>query len=212
MAKSENSFAVVEDDEIVCNALGSLLGAGPEYVCVGLFTDAKNALHQLPLLNPDVVLVDLQLGTESGIDLIQQLKPKMHDTQFIVITVFAESERVLQSLKAGATGYILKDSEPDEYRRALNTLLSGGSPLSPGIARLLIESFHQPQPREIEYLTPREREVLLLLADGSAYKEVAYKLDISIDTVRSHIRHIYEKLQVQTRTQAINLLQGKRRL
>lgn len=209
MTKMVVRFAVVEDDELVCAALGNLLESHGQLTCVGLFTEAHLAEEQLPGLSPDVVLVDLQLGEASGIELLKTLKPLMPQCQFMVITVFAESDKVFESLKAGATGYILKDSEPSDYFKAMEVLLSGGSPLSPAVARMLIESLQPKAAPALNHLTPREREVLDLLADGYAYKQVADVLCISLDTVRSHIRHLYEKLHVQSRAQAVNVLQGK---
>lgn len=203
---SEISCVIVEDDAIVCEALRDILNATSDLRCIGAFADEQQATEEIPILAPQIVLMDLKLGQGSGINIIRSLKPKMPDTQFLVITIFEENEKVFDSLKAGATGYIVKSAAPEEYIAAIRSLLAGGSPLSPVIARKLVNTFGETHKRKIkDYdLTERERQIIDQLAAGLMYKQVADHLNISIDTVRTHIRNIYEKLQVQSRTEAVN--------
>lgn len=203
---SEITVAIVEDDEVVSEALQDMLSAAGDLRCLGSFRSEADAIQFLPELSPQIVLMDLKLGEGSGINCIDVLKPRMPATQFLVITIFEENEKVFDSLKAGATGYIVKSASPEEYIGAIRTLLQGGSPLSPVIARKLVNAFSdKPKLAETEYeLTHRERQIIDLLATGLMYKQVAENLNISIDTVRTHIRHIYEKLQVRSRTDALN--------
>lgn len=202
----EISCVIVEDDVIVSEALRDMLNATNDLRCVAIFADENQATKLIPELAPQIVLMDLKLGTGSGINIIRSLKPKMPDTQFLVITIFEENEKVFESLKSGATGYIIKSSAPEEYIAAIRCLLAGGSPLSPVIARKLVNSFGETAVKKVQgyELTEREKQIIDLLAAGLMYKQVAEQLNISIDTVRTHIRHIYEKLQVQSRTEALN--------
>jgi two-component system, NarL family, response regulator LiaR len=203
---SEISCVIVEDDVIVSEALQDMLNATNDLRCVAVFADEEQATKSIPVLAPQIVLMDLKLGSGSGINIIRNLKPKMPDTQFLVITIFEENEKVFESLKAGATGYIVKSSAPEEYIAAIRCLLAGGSPLSPVIARKLVNTFGENTHKIAQgfELTERERQIIDLLAAGLMYKQVAEHLSISIDTVRTHIRHIYEKLQVKSRTEALN--------
>jgi DNA-binding NarL/FixJ family response regulator len=203
---SEITCAIVEDDVFVSEALREVLSAAGDLKCIATFTNEADAIQHLPDFCPQIVLMDLKLGEGSGINCIRELKPVMPETQFLVITIFEENEKVFDSLKAGATGYIVKSASPEEYISAIRSLLQGGSPLSPVIARKLVNVFSEKQKQKIpDYeLTSREREIVELLAAGLMYKQVAEKLNISIDTVRTHIRHTYDKLQVRSRTQALN--------
>lgn len=198
-------FGILEDDDHVRENLCFILDREDGLKCIGKWRDLSSARAGILEHLPNVVLVDIQLGNESGIDLIRELKPKFPLIQFMVITVFEESEKVFESLKAGATGYILKASSGSNYADCIREIARGGSPLSPAISRMVIQSFW-PSEKEttLPDLTPREKEILELLAHGEMYKEVSHKLGISLDTVRTHIRHIYEKLQVRSRTEAVN--------
>lgn len=197
-------YVIIEDDKQICESLCEIISSDSRFKCVGKFYDAASAQQDLLHTNAHVVLVDLKLGSASGIDIIRQFKPLLPETHFMVITIFEENDLIIDSLKAGATGYILKNSRSEEYIQAINDLLAGGSPLSPTVARKLIATFN-PQKIETEYnLTTREIQILKLLADGYLYRQVAESLHISIDTVRTHIRHVYEKLQVQSKVQALN--------
>jgi DNA-binding NarL/FixJ family response regulator len=209
MSKLAVRFSIVEDDKEICELLAEILEAEGGFTCTAKYHTLDDARLGLAKSPPDVALVDLGLGNKSGIDLIRELNPKLPNTQFLVITIFEENERVIESLKAGANGYILKGASPAEYVQAVKILLAGGSPLSPPIARQLVNSFQQPDSAAKASLTSREREIIDLLATGKMYKQVAENLNVSLDTVRTHIRHIYEKLQVNSRTEALNRLYGR---
>lgn len=209
MSKMVVQFSIVEDDKDICELLADILETESGFTCTAKYNTLDDALVGLSKSPPDVALIDLGLGTKSGIDLIRALKQKLPQTQFLVITIFEENERVIESLKAGANGYILKGASPEEYVQAVKVLLAGGSPLSPPIARQLVNSFQQTRSSGSGELTSREREIIDLLATGKMYKQVADNLNVSIDTVRTHIRHIYEKLQVNNRTEALNRLYGR---
>jgi DNA-binding NarL/FixJ family response regulator len=162
------------------------------------------ALDKLPALKPQVVLMDLNLPQMSGIDCIRRLKELLPATQIIVLTVYEDSEHIFRALKAGACGYLLKRSDPDEVLDAVKDAREGGAPMSSQIARRVVLSFHEPSPAaETTSLTERETEILSLLSKGFANKEIADKMQISVPTVRTHLRHIYEKLHVRSRTEAI---------
>ena len=209
MSKTAVRFSIVEDDKDICELLADILETEGGFTCTAKYNTLDDALVGLSKSPPDVALIDLGLGTKSGIDLIRALKQRLPQTQFLVITIFEENERVIESLKAGANGYILKGASPEEYVQAVKVLLAGGSPLSPPIARQLVNSFQQTTSSGSGELTSREREIIDLLAKGKMYKQVADSLNVSIDTVRTHIRHIYEKLQVNNRTEALNRLYGR---
>ena len=209
MSKTVVQFSIVEDDKDICELLADILETEGGFTCTAKYNTLDDALVGLSKSPPDVALIDLGLGTKSGIDLIRALKQRLPQTQFLVITIFEENERVIESLKAGANGYILKGASPEEYVQAVKVLLAGGSPLSPPIARQLVNSFQQTTSSGSGDLTSREREIIDLLAKGKMYKQVADSLNVSIDTVRTHIRHIYEKLQVNNRTEALNRLYGR---
>lgn len=198
--------AIAEDDPIMRDALSEIIGSAPDIEVVGVFECEDDAVFGVVSSRPQVVLVDIQLNPGNGLRCIQRIKAELPDIQFIVITIFEEEEKVFESLKCGATGYILKGSSMEEYLHAIRVVVSGGSSLSPKVARKLVEFYgdRKPSTEEKYDLTDRERAVLDLLAKGYMYKQVAEHLHISMDTVRTHIRHIYEKLQVHSRTEALN--------
>lgn len=198
-------IAVVEDDKIVREGLQMLLGGSPGFTCVEAYSNGENALVGLADLQPDVVLMDINLPGINGIECIKTLKEAGHSMHFIMLTVFEDTEAIFKSLTAGASGYLLKQTSPTKLLESIQDVYKGGSPMSSEIARKVVDSFKQTViSEEVSYgLTNREEEVLSHLAKGFLYKEIADLMFISIDTVRSHIRHIYEKLQVKTRTEAV---------
>ena len=186
--------------------LESIVRFHPSLQCLASYSSAEEALEKISANIPDIILMDIHLPGISGIECIKQLKPSLPLTQFMMCTVYEDNENVFDSLCAGATGYLLKNSPPGKITDAIIDLYNGGSPMSSVIARKVIKAF-QPvtqQNPDMEILTKREREMLELLAKGYRYKEIADQLFISFETVRTHIHHIYEKLQVQSRTEAIN--------
>jgi DNA-binding NarL/FixJ family response regulator len=199
------TVAIVEDNETVRNTLRELIDATPKLRCGGAYTTAKEALAEIPRLRPEVVLMDIHLPGESGIACTAKLKARMPDLQVIILTVYKDIELIFQALKAGASGYLLKRAPTEEVLRAIMDVHSGGAPMTSEIARLVVQSFRPSATINVsdQGLSPRELEILILLCDGLTNKEIAVKLGISAETVRTHLGHIYEKLHVQGRTEAV---------
>jgi RNA polymerase sigma factor (sigma-70 family) len=197
--------AIVEDTEIIRESLTMLVSSSDGFECIAIFGDAEEALSKIPSLCPDVILMDIGLPGISGIECVRQLKTQCENTQYLMCTIFDDDENIFEALKAGATGYILKKTPPAKILEAITELHQGGSPMSGQIARRVIQAMHQPKTNDaLKSLTERETEILHLLAKGFRYKEISDQLHISIATVRTHIHNIYEKLQVQSRTDALN--------
>jgi len=211
MSYSENSqqqtirIAVVEDDKTVREGLQMLLNGSPGFECVATYGNGEDAVADLPAVMPDVALMDINLPGISGIECILALKEKKIPIQFIMLTVFEDSDDIFHSLSAGASGYLLKQTPPAKLLEAIQDVYRGGSPMSGEIARKVVQSFQHPLPdyAAANGLTKREDEILGYLVKGYFYKEIAGLLFISVETVRTHIRNIYEKLQVRTRSEAI---------
>ena len=197
--------AVVEDDPDVREILSSWLQEADGFAFSGAFADVESALPEIPRRRPDVVLVDINLPGLSGIDCVNQLKPVLPDTQFVMMTVYEDSQHIFAALSAGATGYLLKGTPREAVLAALREVHAGGSPMSGNIARKVVQILQQskPKPRPNAELSKRENEVLALLAQGYLYKEISDALGISIETVNTYIRRIYEKLHVHSRAQAV---------
>lgn len=197
--------SIVEDLAEVRDGLIELVQSDEELLMVGSFKDAESAIDKITHLKADVVIMDINLPAMSGIDCIKLLKEKCPDTQFMMFTVYENDEKVVQALRAGASGYLLKRTEPKRILESIKELNQGGSPMSSNIARKLVNIFiHEKITKKKEILTDRENQVLQLLADGLLYKEIADRLFISHGTVRQHIHNIYEKLHVSNRTEAVN--------
>ena len=198
--------AVVEDDREDRERLTALLTVAPGFVCLAACSSAEEALTVIPPKGPDVVLMDIQLPGLSGIACVGRLKEGLPQTQIMMLTVFEDHERIFQSLAAGATGYLLKKTAPEDLLEAIAELHRGGSPMSGQIGRLVVSAFHRAPERagNLAQLTPAEDRVLRLIARGLLYKEIADELGISLGTVRTHIHHIYDKLHVHNRTEATN--------
>jgi DNA-binding NarL/FixJ family response regulator len=196
--------AIVEDSAGVREGWTKLLNSAAGFQCVGACANGEEALKRLPALRPQVVLMDINLPRLSGIECTRQLKDNLPATQILMVTVHSDNERVFQALKAGASGYLLKRTTPPELLQAIREVRDGGAPMTGEIARKVIEAFHHlpPADGQTSSITPREREILELLSQGLANKEIADRLAISFDTVRHHLRHIYEKLHVCCRTEA----------
>ena len=197
--------SIVEDLAEVREGLVELVQSDAELSMVGSFKDAESAIQKLTQLQADVVLMDINLPGMSGIDCIKAIKEKCSSTQFMMFTVYENDEKVLQALKAGASGYLLKRTDPKRIIEGIKELNQGGSPMSSNIARKLLNLFvHEKTITKKEVLSDRENEVLQLLADGLLYKEIADRLYIGHGTVRQHLHNIYEKLHVHNRTEAVN--------
>lgn len=197
--------AIVEDLDEVRDGICELIQSDRELQIVGSFSDAEGAAERLPVLNADVVIMDINLPGMSGVDCIRLIKEKCPGTQFLMFTVYENDEKVLLALQAGATGYLLKRTEPQRILDSIKELNQGGSPMSSNIARKLLNIFlDKKKVNKKEILSERENAVLQLLADGLLYKEIADRLNIVHGTVRQHIHNIYEKLHVTNRTEAVN--------
>jgi DNA-binding NarL/FixJ family response regulator len=198
--------AIVEDDAGFRRGLEALINFTPGYACVGAFYSVENALHLMGAGAADVLLVDINLqGGMPGSEGVKLLREKSPATQVLMLTSLAEEEKVFQSICNGACGYMLKKSRPDELLKAIREAHDGGAPMSPEIARKVITHFQRmPPPEEIEGdLTPQEIRLLQLLSDGFSYQKSADQMNISINTVRNYIRSIYEKLHVNTKSEAV---------
>ena len=199
------SVSIVEDDAPVRASLAKLIDGSSGCHCVSRHGSAENALQEIPGIKPDVVLMDINLPGINGVECVRGLKPLLPATQIIMLTVYQNTEHIFDALAAGATGYLLKQTPPDELLAAIREVHAGGSPMSSHIARKIVQSFQQvvtPSP-EAQSLTPREVQVLDLLAKGFLYKEIAETTKTTYATVHTHIRHIYEKLHVRSRTEAV---------
>jgi len=205
------TICIIEDLIEIQKGLQTILESDSRFELLQCFENAETAIAELPRLKPDIVLTDINLPGKSGIDCITEIKPAISDTQFIMFTIYEDSDQVFEALKAGASGYILKNTAPEKIIESLIELHDGGSPMSPKIARMVLSSFNAITKNNVsELISKREQEVLELLSKGFLYKEIADKLSITLSTVKRHLNHIYEKLQVQNKTEAINKMYGKK--
>ncbi|SPE50616.1 Sigma-70, region 4 family [Verrucomicrobia bacterium] len=197
-------IAIVEDKKVIRESLAEFVQADAECKCVCLCATGGDALKEIPRHQPDIVLMDIQLPDFSGIECTARLKQLMPSVQIIMVTVYEDTERIFKALRAGACGYLLKRCTPEELIDAIREVQQGGAPMSREIARKVIVSFQEPitATAEVEGLSPREREILELLAEGFPNKEIASRLGLTDGTVRWHLRHVYHKLHVRSRTEA----------
>ncbi len=208
------SVCIVDDNRELRNALEEIISMSEGYRCLGTIATAEDAIRQIPLLKPDVVLMDINLGgTESGIDCVRALKPRIPATNFMMCTVYEEDEKIFEALSAGASGYILKKTTPSKMLDAIRDLYEGGAPMSSQIARKVVAAFvNRPSSNgadELNNLTNREKEILELLSRGMMYKEIALALNLANETIRKHVYHVYEKLHVTNRVEAVNKFFGR---
>ncbi|MEI6816938.1 MAG: response regulator transcription factor [Bacteroidota bacterium] len=195
--------AIVEDTDDIREAMKVIINGSEGFNCSHVYNNGDLALLELPNIAVDVVLMDINMPGKSGIECVRILKEKMPATQFLMVTVYDDIDNIFNALKSGATGYLLKKTSAAQLLEAIKELHNGGSPMSTGIARCLVASL-QNRKDNTDMLTDREREILRLLSKGFLYKEIAAKLEISLDTVKKHIQNIYGKLQVQNKTDALN--------
>lgn len=211
----EIAVCIVEDNKELRNALEEIVSMSEGFKCVGTIGTAEDAVNQIPLLKPDVVLMDINLGTpENGIDVVRVLKPRIPAINFMMCTVYEENEKIFEALSAGASGYILKKTNPARLLEAIRELYEGGAPMSSQIARKVVAAFQQQsdnskEQQDLDILTTREKEILEFLSRGLMYKEIASQLFLSPETVRKHVYHIYEKLHVNNRVAAVNKFYGR---
>ena len=200
--------AIVEDNDAVRESLSQLVDRTQEmFLAIGC-EDGEVAIQRLGAMKLDVVLMDINLPKADGIECLRKLKPQLPSTQFVMLTVHADDERIFESLRNGASGYMMKRSSPDQILAAVRDAAEGGAPMSSYIARRVIQTFAEPQSRAdrkepLPSLSPREREVLTMLSRGDRFKEIAHHLNVSIETVRTHARRVYDKLHVRSRTEAV---------
>jgi len=206
------SLAIVEDLDEVRDGLKNFISLSNDFKVLDTFKTAEEALYDIPKLKPDIVIMDISLPGMTGIECIRLVKDKSPTTQFMMFTVYENDEKVFEALKAGASGYLLKNTGLIQLVESIKELYNGGSPMSANIARKLVTVFrnNEKEIKTVELLSNRENEILQLLAKGLLYKEIADQLHISTNTVRQHIHKIYEKLHVQNRTEAINKVYGKK--
>jgi DNA-binding NarL/FixJ family response regulator len=199
------AVSIVEDDGPAREVLTDWIRHAHGFRCVSQHGSAESALMKLQAEKPSVVLMDINLPGMSGIECVRQLKPQLPNTQFVMLTVYEDTDHIFDALAVGASGYLLKQTPREELLTALKDVHAGGSPMTSNIARKVVQSFLRsaPQTDESVTLSPREREVLELLACGYLYKEIADKLGITVATVVTYIRRIYEKLHVRSRAQAV---------
>lgn len=213
-------ICIVDDNRDIRSALEQIINMSEGYRLLAAFSNGEEATLKIPILKPDVVLMDINLGeTESGIDIVKQLKAENPEILFMMCTVYEDDEKIFEALSAGASGYILKKTAPVKLLEAIRELHEGGSPMSSQIARKVVAAFQNRSPVAAEtvvhedpslaLLSNREKEILEHLARGLLYKEIAANLFISQETVRKHVYHIYEKLHVNNRVEAINRFYGR---
>lgn len=201
----KTKICIVDDDRDTRLFLVKLIKGSGGLELIGSFESSSQAVAELVQLKPDVVLMDINMPDRNGVDCVRGLKPLMPQTQFLMLTVYEDADHIYDALAAGATGYLLKGTRRDDLLAAIQQIMSGGSPMSSGIARKVVQYFahvHRKQPNA-DILSPRERSVLTLLSKGYIYKEIASELGVSISTVDTYARRIYEKLQVHSRSEAI---------
>ncbi len=199
------TLAIVEDNAEFRESMVRMLNDAPGFRCSQTYDSAESALEGIPKAPPDVVLMDINLPGMSGVECVRKLHAQIPALRVIMLTVYDDTENIYAALKAGASGYILKRTSPAKLLEAIQDVVDGGAPMSSAIARKVVQSFQEMQSREdkVESLSAREQEVLDMLAKGFLYKEIADKLQIGLGTVRTYVRRIYEKLHVQSRTQAV---------
>jgi DNA-binding NarL/FixJ family response regulator len=197
--------SIVEDSRGTRQSLAELLGSSPALRCTGAHRDAEQALHKIPAEQPDVVLMDINLPGMSGIECAARLKERLPKVQVLMLTTYDDNDLIFDSLRKGASGYLLKNMPSAEILQAIEQVHAGGAPMSMQIARKVVSHFqHIKEPAsDVNQLTRREHEILALLARGYLYKEIGDQLGIALSTVRAHLHTIYEKLHVQSRTQAV---------
>lgn len=200
------NVVVVEDDRLTREGLGLIISGTPGYNCVGAFTSVEEALRRLGNKSPDVMLLDIHLPGMLGSEGVRVFKEKYPSLQILMLTIYAEQEKVFESICNGACGYLLKKTPPTKLLEAIREAHDGGSPMSPEIARKVVTLFQRSGPPEKldQQLTPQEKRLLALLAEGYSYNVAAERLNISVNTVRNYIRSIYEKLHVHSKSEAVS--------
>ena len=199
------TVSIVDDEKELCQSIATFVNGSPGFRCVSTSNSAEAALKRLPADQPDVVLMDINMAGMNGIECVKKLKGLVPEMQIVMLTVYEDTEQIFKALSAGASGYMLKRLTPAKLLEAIKEVQAGGSPMSSSIARKVVASFQKARPADEKQtrLSSREQMVLDCLAKGLTYKQTADQLGISIDTIRTYVRRIYEKLHVQSRTEAV---------
>lgn len=205
-------IAIVEDEKTYSNALKKIINHQDDLMCIAQFFNGKDALENLEIYHPDVVLMDIQLQDMLGTDIVKKVKPTMPDSKFIMCTTYEDEEMIYEALKNGASGYLLKDESMQKITDAIRESAIGGAPMSNIIAQKVLQFFQKKQnaEKDLEKLTEKETEIIKLLSEGFLYKEIADQKCISIDTVKKHIGSIYKKLHVANKIEAVNKYNKKK--
>ncbi len=209
MGAMEIRVAIFEDNKLVRDALEAILNGTPGYTCSGVFADGNNWERSIKSSQPDVALMDIEMPGMNGIEVTQHITDEFPEIKILIQTVFNDSEKIFQALCAGASGYILKNDPPHKYLEAINEVYSGGAPISATVAKKVLGFFSSKNvvlisPESTDYqLSEREKEILHLMVEGNNYRTIADKSFISYETVRTHVKHIYKKLHVASRSEAI---------
>jgi two-component system, NarL family, response regulator LiaR len=206
-----HTVTIIEDDNTFANLIKGIIDQSPELACVGVYRNAESAKTNFPETPSDVIIMDIQLHEESGIELTAYFKQRYPEVYIIMCTTFDNNESIFGSLKAGANGYIVKMDNPENIVHSIQEVLHGGAPMSMGIAKKVIQFFNKPDEEKarLENLSPKENIVLEQLAKGAYYKEIAELLQVEVDTIKKHCSSIYRKLQVSNRQEASNVLMGR---
>ena len=207
------TVGIVEDDLVLRTTLARIINDRPDFQCVAACASAEEALKKMPPLKPAVIIMDLNLPVMTGIECTRRMSALLPDTPIIIHTMYEDADLIFRALQAGASGYLIKRSGPDEVLAAIKDAHEGGSPMSSRIARRVVRAFHAPPPgadaaAAKAKLTERENDLLLYLSEGFSNKEIADKLNIGVPTVRTHLMHIYDKLHVRSRTEAVVKVMG----
>lgn len=199
------SISIVDDEKELRESIATFVNGSPGFRCVSAYGSAEAALKGLPEDKPDVVLMDINMAGMDGIECVERLKAASPEMQIVMLTVYEDTDKIFKALSAGASGYLLKRLSPTKLLQAIREVQGGGSPMSSSIARKVVASFRKTKGdgEKQPHLSPREQMVLDCLAKGLTYKQIADQLGISIDTIRTHLRRVYEKLHVQSRTEAV---------
>ena len=210
-----NSVAIVEDNNDIRQALEQIIESSDDFTLAGSYMTGEEAIEKLPALNPKVVLMDIGLGEGmNGIEVVRELKASNPEILFMMCTIYEEDEKIFKALRAGASGYILKKTQPAKLLEGITELIQGGAPMSSQIASKVVAAFQNNSINtsvgtSLDMLSKRENEILEMLSTGLLYKEISDKISISTETVRKHVYHIYEKLHVTNRVEAVNKYFGR---
>lgn len=206
------SLAIVEDDKGIREGIAAFLISAPDIHLTGVYASGEEALEGISRKEVDVILMDISMPGISGIECTRRIKKLFPSTQIIMLTVYEDDKRIFESLKAGASGYLLKRTQLEQILEAIHDVYKGGAPMTPSIARRVLEYFNDSGPEKVEYnLTPRENEILAELTDGFSYKTIAEHLFVSVETIRTHVKNIYEKLHVHSKSEAISKVLKERK-